>query len=104
MVLSRRRLLETGPHPFMYIRVYIYIYLRGKEMSDEFENRGVAVVEERRNFLLLFSLLMDNPFASFLLLLLVSLFRWISCDSFLELCTLFAGSLRFVKNFVALAS
>lgn len=74
-------------------------------MSDEFENRGVAVVEERRNFLLLFSLLMDNPFASFLLLLLlVSLFRWISCDSFLELCTLFAGSLRFVRNFVALAS
>ena len=86
MVLSRRRFCwKRCSIPLcMYVCVYIHVYVyisswRGNE-SDEFENRDVAVVDSRN----------EGIFSSFFFF-------------FLDLCTLHF-SLKFVENFVTLAS
>lgn len=43
--VEERRLFETVSLPSLCLYIYIYIY--GKEMSDEFENRGGAVVDSK---------------------------------------------------------
>lgn len=110
-------MLETVLHSLMHVCVYVYkrIYIsswKGNK-SDEFENRDVAVVDSKNEGIFssffFFFLLMDNPFMRFmrfLLPLLRQCFWWISRDVsffFLDLCTLHF-SLKFVENFVTLAS
>lgn len=98
----------------VYIYMYMYIYLRGEEMRATSLKTGTSLSSIRGMkefslpFFFFFFLLMDNPFMRFMRFLL-PLLASVSDGSrvmslfFLDLCTLHF-SLRFVENFVTLAS
>lgn len=113
-------MLETVLHSLMHVCVCIYtcicIYIfveRKWERRVWKQGRRCRRFEEWRNFLFLFFffffLLMDNPFMRFMRFLLPLLAsvsdgsRVMSLFFFLDLCTLHF-SLKFVENFVTLAS